>query len=514
MLTHVAYCRKSSEDKERQILSIEAQKAELKLISAGAGFNVTRILEESMSAKEPGRPVFNEMLRMIERGDANAIVTWKLDRLARNFDDGGRIIGLLQRGAIKEIRTFERTYLPTDNVLMIAVELGMANQYVRDLALNIRRGNREKIRRGECPTKAPLGYLNHPKLRTIEPHPENFSKMKRILEMFATGKYSLTAIQRQMAEAGLVGDRSGKPLPLSSIHHILSNPFYYGVFVIKGEMHQGSHVPMISKATHDKIQFARQSLSKPRYGRRRPDKGLLFLNIATCGHCGYNVTGERHIKRSGLRFLYYRCSSKGKLLKCRGRAYIRHEAFAAEVRRNIAAVALPAEWKEKFFARIETWEAEAVTAASEETVRLRTELGELHERINRINSAFADGSLTLDEFRELKNPLIPRRIEIEEKIAVFAGRKSNRLEPLRNWVSQANALETMLSQEDWDGMKEFLQKFGSNRVLRDQTLSVTFATPWDSMANASSAARNAPDEHARCSKWWRRGELNPCPNGR
>ena len=166
---------------------------------------------ESKSAKEPGREIFNEMLRRIEHGEANAILTWKLDRLARNFDEGGKIIGLLQRGVIQEIRTFEKTYLPNDNVLTIAVEFGMANQYVRDLSVNIQRGIREKIRRGIFSGKAPLGYYNEPRLRTIEPHPKNFGKVKKILKRFATGNYSLTAIQKQMAKAGLVGDRTKKP---------------------------------------------------------------------------------------------------------------------------------------------------------------------------------------------------------------------------------------------------------------------------------------------------------------
>src|SRR6185436_15283652 len=157
-------------------------------------------LAESRSAKEPGREVFNEMLRRIEAGEANAILTWKLDRLARNFDDGGRIIGMLQRGVIQEIRTFEKTYLPSDNVLLIAVELGMANQYVRDLSLNIRRGIREKIRRGIFYGKAPLGYYNEPRLRTIEPHPRKFKKVKAIFEQFATGELSLTDVQRQMSK--------------------------------------------------------------------------------------------------------------------------------------------------------------------------------------------------------------------------------------------------------------------------------------------------------------------------
>src|ERR1700690_3100396 len=226
MLKYFIYCRKSSEDEDRQMLSIDAQLSELKSIASKNGTAVVGTFTESKSAKEPGRAIFNDMLRRIERGEANAILTWKLDRLARNFDDGGKIIGLLQRGVIREIRTFEKTYLPSDNVLMIAVELGMANQYVRDLSMNIRRGIREKIRRGIFCGKAPLGYFNEPRLRTIEPHPEKFAKLKVSLERFATATLSLTAFRNQLTAAGIVGDRSKKPLVLSAVERVLTNPFY------------------------------------------------------------------------------------------------------------------------------------------------------------------------------------------------------------------------------------------------------------------------------------------------
>ena len=176
-----------SEDEERQLLSIDAQISEVNSLARQLGATVVKTFEESKTAKEPGREVFNEMLHRIEQGEANAIMAWKLDRLARNFDDGGRIIGMLQRGAIQEIQTFDRKYLPTDNVMAIAVEFGSANQYVRDLTQNIRRGIREKIRRGMFNGKAPLGYYNEPRLRTIEPHPKLFRKVKRILEKVANG---------------------------------------------------------------------------------------------------------------------------------------------------------------------------------------------------------------------------------------------------------------------------------------------------------------------------------------
>jgi site-specific DNA recombinase len=511
MRKYFIYCRKSSKEEDRQMLSIEAQRVELQAIASAEGLSVVELLEESMSAKAPGRPIFNEMLRRIERGEASGILAWKLDRLARNFDDGGRVIGLLQRSAISEIRTFERTYYPGDNVMMMAVELGMANQYVRDLSVNIRRGIREKIRRGEYSWKAPLGYFNHPKLRTVEPHPENFKKVKRILTLFATGQYTLTGIQRELTKVGLVGERSKKPLPISSVHKLLANPFYYGVFVIKGEMHQGTHVPMISKATWDDMQKARIATAKPRH--RKAEKGLLWLNFATCGSCGYCFSGERHVKKSGLTFRYYRCTHKGKRMNCENRSYIPHKAFAAEVKRNVELVVLPTEWKERFLAKVEIWEREGAAAAQTQLDRLREELKTVLDRIDRINGAFADGSFELAEFREIKNPLIARKVELEAKITAVSKRDPNRLEPLRNWISEANALENTVFSENWLEMKKFLQKVGSNRVLHGQKLTVSFVNPWKSMAEfRSGSGENNGFAHAS-ERWWRRGELNPCPEG-
>src|SRR5271156_1102810 len=98
MLKYFVYARKSTEDEDRQILSIEAQLSELNLIAIQNGLAIAETFTESRSAKEPGRTIFNDMLARIERGEANAILSWKLDRLARNFDDGGKIIGSSTRG--------------------------------------------------------------------------------------------------------------------------------------------------------------------------------------------------------------------------------------------------------------------------------------------------------------------------------------------------------------------------------------------------------------------------------
>ena len=95
MTKYIIYCRKSTDEATKQVLSIESQVAELKEFAKNNNLFVTEIITESKTAKEPGREKFNSMLKSIEEGKANAILSWHADRLARNSVDGGKIIYLL-----------------------------------------------------------------------------------------------------------------------------------------------------------------------------------------------------------------------------------------------------------------------------------------------------------------------------------------------------------------------------------------------------------------------------------
>jgi hypothetical protein len=327
---------------------------------------------------------------------------------------------------------------------------------------------------------------------------------RRVLELFATGNYTLTGIQEEMAAVGIL-TRAGKPLPLSSIGNLLRNTFYYGVFNHKGELHPGVHVPMISKKTFDDIQAALVAVGKPR--KRKGKKDFQFLNFATCGSCGFCVTGERHIKKSGREYHYYRCTHKNKKRVCDDRSFIRDEKFAEEVKRNVELVSIPDEWMEKFLARIETWETDTSQEKQAQIDQFKTELAAVKMKIDRINNGFADGSLDVQEFKELKNPLVPLKTGLEQQIVALESSKANRLEPLRNFILAANRAKQWVKKENWLEMKSFLKKVGSNHLLRSQTLTVEFIKPAQLLAETNIAVRSTTDISALNSRWWRRGEL-------
>ncbi|KKR91821.1 MAG: Recombinase, partial [Candidatus Falkowbacteria bacterium GW2011_GWA2_41_14] len=493
MTKYFIYCRKSSEDEERQVLSIEAQLTELRDFAKQQNLFVAREYYESKTAKEPGREIFNEMLGEIEKGNAQGILAWNPDRLARNSIDGGKIIYLVDTQKIVALKfpTFWFEATPQGK-FMLSVAFGQAKYYTDNLRENILRGIRQKIRRGELSAKAPLGYFNEPRLRTIEPDRKTFSKVKEILGAFALGQYTLTAIQRKMFSVGLVG-KDGKHLALSTVHKILTNPFYYGHFRYRGEVHAGSHKPMISKKLFDKVQEALVANGKPR--KKRGEKGLLYKGFAVCGECGYAITAERKIKKSGRLYHYYHCTFKSKTQTCSQTRFLREEEMTRQVQNLCKKVSLSDEWRDKYLAKLETENMESRHSSGLFVQNLKNDISVIKTRIERLTDAYLNEALELGEYQERKNILMSEKKTLEEKLSDFERKGNHWLELMRNWILEANQAENLIKRENPIEQKDFLVRIGSNRRLAAKKLEMDFKMPWDFLAKTPvRAARFAHGE--------------------
>src|SRR5579871_834981 len=309
-ITYFLYVRKSTDDKTHQVMSLPAQTHELRGFAKHENLNICETIEESESAKEPGRKEFNLMLDRIERGEANGILCWDIDRLYRNPIDEGRVRWLLQKGVIASIRTPSKQFFPEDAGLLMGVEGGRATDYIIRLAKNVKRGMEEKLRRGEWPgSNRPLGYLYDHDLRNIVPDPKASRIVQTLFEEYADGKHSLDSAGVRLFKFG-IASRSGKQWSKFAVWQFLTNRLYIGVMTWKGETYEGKYKTFISPELFNRVRQALKNKSKPRKVRNGHNFPFCGLFKCTCG----SMMSAQWAKGNGGLYRYYRCSRK--IVKC------------------------------------------------------------------------------------------------------------------------------------------------------------------------------------------------------
>ena len=277
------YARKSTDVEDKQVLSIEAQLSELRAFAKKEGLEIVEELIEKQSAKIPGRPIFGEMMKKIEAGEANGIISWHPDRLARNSVDGGKIIYLLDCGHLEALKFHQFWFEPTpQGKFMLSIAFGQSKYYVDNLSENVKRGLRQKVRRGEYPGIAPLGYLNDVRTKTIAIDKKKVGILRNAFELYSQGNSRLEDISHFLAQHGIFS-RNGKQLKRDRISYLLSNPFYVGFFRYSGEIHEGKHQPVISK----KIFESDPKVVCPKVPRECMARCILPFLIFSCNDSKY-----------------------------------------------------------------------------------------------------------------------------------------------------------------------------------------------------------------------------------
>lgn len=247
------YARKSTDVEDKQVRSIGDQLAELRAFAEREGLNIAEEFVEKRSAKIPGRPIFNDMLDRVERGEANGILARHADRLARNSVDGGRIIYLLDTGKLASLK-FPTFWCDSTSQgkFMLNMVFGQSKYYVDSLSENTKRGLRQKICRGEYPSLAPFGYLNDTRTKTVVVDKKFVPVIRQAFEMYSIGNYTLQSIGEYF-EANHLLSWNGKRIHISRATFILSNSFYYGHFRYGGEIYEGKYEPIVAKKLWDKM---------------------------------------------------------------------------------------------------------------------------------------------------------------------------------------------------------------------------------------------------------------------
>lgn len=312
--SYCLYARKSTEQEDKQVLSIDSQIREMEKMALADNLEIVSRKQESHSAKEAGaRPVFNEIVEELKQGKYNGILTWAPDRIARNAGDLGRVVDLMDQKKLVEIRTYGQKFSNTPNDKFMLMILGSQAKLENDnKVINVKRGLRARAAMGLRPSMAPTGYLNSrnkdEKCQVIV-DAKRAPIIKEMFEKVAYENYSGRRIYKWLYEIDFK-NKNGKHVTLGNIYRILRMTFYYGVFEYPeggGEWYTGKHTPIITQALFETVQEKIKVEKKNTYGRE-----FAFTRMLHCAYCASGITAEEKIKElkdgGSNTHVYYRCT--------------------------------------------------------------------------------------------------------------------------------------------------------------------------------------------------------------
>ncbi len=342
-----------------------------------------------------------------------------------------------------------------------------AKSYVTQLTDNVKRSLEEKLRNGELSTHAPFGYRNCRKDGKAFVEPDNHAPI--VCEMFqryATSAYSLRSMRDWVFESYAIKK------PVSTIAHILKNPFYCG-FILHGEkLYPHKYEVLVDKELFDKVQSVLGRMHKTPH--KYCGKPFVYRGLITCSECGCRITIE---EQKG--HIYYHCTQhKGK----HGARYVREETFNAQVVQALSDIC-PTD--EQYRILIEAMQKEC---ANDEEKRkailahLVSERSKNEKRAERLFDLYLDGELDKEEYQARRQELNAERTVLNRQIANVDNNTGEWFENIQSIMDLVKNAPLLFEQSSKIPLKRQLLKIiFSNLELSNNQLRYEYNKPFNLM---------------------------------
>ena len=459
----VIYARVSSREQEQEGYSIQAQQRSLRSYAAKNGFEVVREFVDIETAKTAGRKEFGEMVKFIGKSlNCRTILVEKTDRLYRNFEDQIRL----------EKLDIEIHFAKTGNILsknakaqtkfMHGIEVVSAKYYSDNLREEVIKGMREKAEQGIYPGRAPFGYRNNRLTRTIEIHPENSEIVKRVFELYATGKHSLDTLKIR------IRTEFGKTVNRSYLHTILLNRVYIGIFEWGGIQYPGTHEQYISAQLFETVQAVIHGHNKGKYSKH----DIAFRGMMTCAHDHLTVTAE--LKKG--KYVYYRCS--GYHGKCELPRF-REEQISEKLGEVLKGICIPDDVAARIASALQRDQENSKKNSNAERERLAKRIEALRMRMSQAYADKLDGKISEEFWQRQMSQWQAEEQQVKQAMDAIAQPKADILLDVQRTLELAKNAHFLYVTQKPAEQAELLKKVLLNCSIDAVSVTPTYRKPFD-----------------------------------
>ena len=368
--------------------------------------------DHALSGTSDKRPQFIKMIKDSEKGHWQRVLVYKIDRFARNRYDSAMYKVRLRKYGVKVTSVMEPIPEGPEGILLESVLEGSAEYYSANLSQNILRGMHDnalacKVNNGALA----LGFEKGPDGR-FAIVPEEAEIVREIYRMYADGM-NTTEISAVLNARGVRTSR-GARWNKNSLHTILRNERYAGVYIWKEVRVEGGIPAIISRELFDEVQDRLKRVARAP-AAARTDVDYLLTGKLYCGHCGSAMVGESGAGKSGRKFYYYNCVKRKREKACQ-KKQVRKDWIEELVVRETRERCLT----DEMIAVIVDAALELQEREKDDSVLrgFETELADVQKAIGNMIKAIEQGIITpstkqrLDELEERRSEL---EIAIEEE---------------------------------------------------------------------------------------------------
>lgn len=409
------YARVSTDKQAQKDLSIPAQIDAMREYAKRNGWKVIdNFVDEGESAKTANRPELKRLIQYSkENKEVDIILVHKIDRLARNLIDYATIKAILKQKGIRLVSVSEPFDDNPIGHLLENIIASISEWYSANLGEEIKKSNLAKLKKGEWPTKPPIGYKSvkreNGRVKHV-PDVKTSPLVRQCFEHFSTGNYSLRTLSELMADRGLK-TRYGKIYSPEAMKNLLTKRFYIGRLEWKGEEYKGVHKPIIKKELFYRVQkiLKNRSVDTGEKGKLK----FLLRGIAYCKVCGLKLTGENHSRGS-----YYRCLPNIYKEKC-AQPYIPVSLLDAQLEALYAQLQPPKKLLKLLKLEMEEIAKRRKEIAQKEIKNLKRIIGDLENKEIKLIDEKLEGKVEKDIYEKMQKNYREKRNEAEARLSQF-----------------------------------------------------------------------------------------------
>lgn len=472
--TAVVYSRVSTEEQARHDLSLPFQRQTCEKYAKENGHEVIEFFEDAgISGKRAEtRPSLMAMLDFALRNKIDAVIIHKFDRLARNMADFWQIANMLKEHKISLLSVAENFNMDTPaGMFGMGIMSSMSQFYIENLSQEIKKGQHQKIVKGEWPNKAPIGYENKTvgSRRIIKPIPEQAKLVTQAFELYATGNYSIEMITELMTKGGLT-TRNGNAVTRSSISTMFKNPAYIGRIKWNGESYPGKHEAIIDEETFFKVQeiLAIKCIS----GSRNRKHNFYMRGIIFCS-CGRQMVGDIKTKKykngSIQQFFYMGCKSKVKNKTC-SRVYVPMKLLEGQILDLFRPIQFSKQFQEMVMKKAKEIITDLRSGNSQEEKIINQRITLLNKRLVNAEDAMLDGTLSKLRFKQKREEIEGKIAECKRGLAKLNSNHKDVIDALANILEFTRNIYQTYYDADPAHRRKILQMFFHRIVVDDRQI--------------------------------------------